>query len=62
MLNLAYKQGLKIVCGSDIGGFPWTVNQAKEMEYYVKLAGFTNMDAIKTATINAAELLGRAMN
>ncbi|HEX2682856.1 MAG TPA: amidohydrolase family protein, partial [Ferruginibacter sp.] len=58
MLNRAYKQGLKIVCGTDIGSFPWTVNQAKELEYYVKKAGMTNMDAIKTATLNAAELLG----
>ena len=58
MLNRAYKQGLKIVCGSDIGGFPWTEKQAKELEYYVKKAGMTNMDAIKTATIHAAEMIG----
>jgi imidazolonepropionase-like amidohydrolase len=60
ILNLAYKQGLKIVCGSDIGGFPWGNIQAKELEYYVKKIGMTNMDAIKTATLNAAELLGLA--
>jgi imidazolonepropionase-like amidohydrolase len=58
MLNKAYKSGLKIVCGTDIGSFPWSVNQAKELEYYVSKAGLTPMDAIKTATINAAELLG----
>ena len=58
VLNRAYKQGLKIVCGTDIGSFPWTVKQAKELEYYVKKVGMTNMDAIKTATINAAELIG----
>jgi len=57
-LNRAYNQGLKIVCGTDIGSFPWTVKQAKELEYYVKKVGMTNMDAIKTATLNAAELLG----
>ena len=58
MLNRAYKQGLKIVCGTDIGSFPWTVKQAKELEYYVKKVGMTNMDAIKTATLHAAELIG----
>jgi len=57
-LNKAYKENLKIVCGTDIGSFPWTVNEAKELEYYVSKAGLTQMDAIKTATINAAELLG----
>jgi imidazolonepropionase-like amidohydrolase len=49
---------LKIVCGTDIGSFPWSVNEAKELEYYVTKAGFTPMDAIRSATINAAELLG----
>jgi imidazolonepropionase-like amidohydrolase len=58
MLNRAYKQGLKIVCGTDVGGYPWTVKQATELEYYVKKAGMTNMDAIKTATIHAAEMIG----
>ncbi len=58
MLNQAYKQGLKIVCGTDIGSYPWAVKQAKELEYYVKNVGMTNMDAIKTATVNAAELIG----
>jgi imidazolonepropionase-like amidohydrolase len=57
-LNKAYKAHLKIVCGTDIGSFPWTVNEAKELEYYVNKGGLTPIDAIKTATINAAELLG----
>lgn len=56
-LNHAYKQHLKIVLGTDIGSFPWSINEAKELEYYVKGAGLTPMDAIKTATINAADLL-----
>jgi imidazolonepropionase-like amidohydrolase len=51
-LGKAMKAGLKIVCGTDIGSFPWTTNEAKELEYYVKKAGFTPMQAIKTATIN----------
>ena len=58
VLNRAYKQGLKIVCGTDIGGHPWTSIQAKELEYFVKKVGMTNNDAIKTATLHAAELLG----
>jgi imidazolonepropionase-like amidohydrolase len=56
-LNHAYKQHLKIVLGTDIGSFPWTINEAKELEYYVKGAGLSPMDAIKTATLNAADLL-----
>ena len=58
-LNKAYKLNLKIVMGTDIGSFPWSVNDVKELEYYVTKAGFTPMDAIKTATVNAAELLSK---
>lgn len=58
-LNRAYKRTLKIVMGTDIGSFPWTNNDVKELEYYVTKAGLTPMDAIKTATVNSAELLGR---
>src|ERR1035437_2614901 len=56
-LNRANNKKLKIVMGSDAGSFPWSINEAKELEYYVVKAGFTTMDAIKTATVNAAELL-----
>ena len=56
-LNNANKAKLKIVCGTDIGSFPWTINQAKELEYYVKKGGLSPMDAIRTATVNAAEML-----
>jgi imidazolonepropionase-like amidohydrolase len=58
-LNRANKANLKIVMGTDIGSFPWDNNNAKELEYYVKKAGFSPMDAIKTATVNTAELLNR---
>ena len=58
-LNRAYKAKLKIVMGTDIGSFPWTTNNVKELEYYVKKAGFSPMDAIKTSTINSAELLNK---
>ena len=52
------KAGVKIAFGTDAGGFPWTeINQAKEFEFEVKL-GMTPIEAIRTATSNAAELLG----
>jgi imidazolonepropionase-like amidohydrolase len=56
-LNRAAKAKLPIVMGTDIGSFPWDVNETKELEYYVRNAGLTPMDAIKTATVNAAALL-----
>ena len=53
------QKGVKIALGTDAGGFPWTeVNQAKEFEYYVQY-GMTPMQAIKSGTSVAAELLGQ---
>ena len=58
----ALKKGVKIVMGTDVGGFPWTdINQAKEFEYYVQY-GMTPMQAIKSGTSSAAELLGQQDN
>ncbi len=55
----AVKKGVKIVLGTDVGGFPWTeLNQAKEFAYYVQY-GMTPMQAIKSGTSLAAELLGQ---
>src|SRR2546422_940324 len=55
----ALKKGVRIVLGTDVGGFPWTeLNQAKEFEYYVQY-GMTSMQAIKSGTSLAAELLGQ---
>jgi imidazolonepropionase-like amidohydrolase len=52
------RKGIKIVFGTDVGGFPWTeLNEAKEFEYYVDY-GMTPMQAIRTATIVSAEMLG----
>jgi imidazolonepropionase-like amidohydrolase len=54
----ALKKGVKIVFGTDVGGFAWTrINQAQEFHYYVEY-GMTPMQAIRTATSGAAELLG----
>src|SRR5579863_9047271 len=56
--QLALKKGVKIVLGTDAGGFDWRgLNQALEFDYYVKY-GMTPMQAIRTATTTAAELLG----
>ena len=56
--QLALKKNVKIVLGTDAGGFDWRdLNEAKEFEYYVNY-GMTPMQAIRTATTSAAELLG----
>jgi imidazolonepropionase-like amidohydrolase len=52
----AVKAGVKIVYGTDAGVFPHGLN-AKQFFYMVKY-GLTPMQAIQTATINSAELLG----
>jgi len=54
------KKGVKIVLGTDAGGFPWTdpnLNEAKEFHYYVDY-GMTSMQAIRSATSLGAEMLG----
>lgn len=52
------QKGVKIVFGTDAGGFSWTeLNEAREFRYYVDY-GMSPMQAIRTATSNAAELLG----
>ncbi|HAL55114.1 MAG TPA: hypothetical protein DCP63_01225 [Bacteroidetes bacterium] len=52
----ALKAGVKITFGTDAGGFDWKENQAKEFSYMVKW-GMTPMQAIKSATTVAADLL-----
>src|SRR6202051_2939893 len=54
----ALKKNVKIVFGTDAGGFDWKeLNQSKEFEYYVQY-GMTPMQAIRSATSMASELLG----
>ncbi|HUJ83611.1 MAG TPA: amidohydrolase family protein [Candidatus Acidoferrales bacterium] len=54
----ALKKNVKIVFGTDAGGFAWTeMNETQEFHYYVEY-GMTPMQAIRTATSSAAELLG----
>jgi imidazolonepropionase-like amidohydrolase len=54
----AYKAGVKIAFGTDAGVFAHGKNY-KEFEYMVE-AGMPAMEAIKSATMNAADLLGIA--
>ena len=54
----AVKVGVKIAYGTDIGGYDWSLPQAKDFSYFVAW-GLTPMQAIQTATVNAAELLGQ---
>ncbi|HSP16933.1 MAG TPA: amidohydrolase family protein [Thermoanaerobaculia bacterium] len=54
----AVRKGVKVALGTDVGGFPWTeINQAREFSYETKY-GMTPMQAIKSATIVAAQLMG----
>ena len=56
----ALAAGVPIVMGTDAGGFPWDeINQAEELRRYVAL-GMTPWQALKTTTVTAAEMLGKA--
>jgi len=52
----AMKAGVKIAFGTDMGGIPWTKPIADEFGLMVKF-GMSPLDAIKSATARAAELL-----
>ena len=56
-LQKAVKAGVKIVFGTDVGGFPWTEPIAQEFPRLVEF-GMTPMGAIQSATSRAAEMLG----
>ena len=56
LFKKAMQFGVKIAYGTDIGGYDWSEPQAKDFEYFIQY-GMSPMEAIKTATINAAELL-----
>ena len=53
----AMKAGVKIAFGTDAGGFDWKIDPAKEFSSMVKF-GMTPAQAIGSATVTAAELLG----
>ncbi len=49
--------GVRIVFGTDAGGFPWTeINQAREFAYLAEL-GMTPLDCVRSATKVAADLM-----
>lgn len=52
----AMRYGVKIAYGTDIGGYDWNEPQAKDFDYFIQY-GMSTLNAIQTATINAAELL-----
>jgi imidazolonepropionase-like amidohydrolase len=59
LFKKAMQKGVKIAFGTDAGGFDWQkIQQAREFSFYVKF-GMTPMQAIKTATTVAAELLNK---
>ena len=53
----ALKAGVKIAFGTDVGGFEWTINPAKEFALMVKY-GMTPAQALRAATVSGAELVG----
>jgi imidazolonepropionase-like amidohydrolase len=56
-LKKAMQAGLKIVFGTDVGGFPWTEPIAQEFTIMNKL-GMSPIEAIRSATVRPAEMLG----
>lgn len=57
LFSKALKAGVPIAYGTDIGGYDWNEPQIKDFEFMIKY-GMSNLQAIQTATINAADLLG----
>jgi len=60
LFKKATAAGVRIAYGTDIGGYDWNEPQSKDFEYMVQY-GFTPLQAIQTATINAADLLGQPL-
>lgn len=57
--QLAVKQGVRIALGTDAGGFPWTINEAKELTLMAEY-GMPPMAVIKAATSVPAALLDQS--
>jgi len=56
-LAMAYKMGVKIAFGTDSGDLTPAGNNGREFALMVQ-SGMTPMDAIRAATVNAADLIG----
>jgi imidazolonepropionase-like amidohydrolase len=57
LFKKALAAGIKIAYGTDIGGYDWQLPQARDFQYLVQY-GMSPLQAIQTASINAADLLG----
>jgi imidazolonepropionase-like amidohydrolase len=53
----AIAEGVKVAMGTDAAVYPHGLN-AHELEVYVRDFGMTPSDALRTATVNAADLMG----
>jgi imidazolonepropionase-like amidohydrolase len=53
----ALQAGLKIVYGTDVGGFSWDQPIAQDFPYMLKF-GMSPLEALRSATVRPAEMLG----
>ena len=60
LFKKAINAGVKIAYGTDIGGYEWNMPESKDFEYMVQY-GYTPLQAIQTATINASDLLAQPL-
>jgi imidazolonepropionase-like amidohydrolase len=60
VLQQMHRRGIRVLPGGDYG-FAWTPHgtNAKDLEYFVSLLGFSPMEAILSATKHGGEIMGR---
>jgi imidazolonepropionase-like amidohydrolase len=60
VLKKMHRRGIRVLPGGDYG-FAWTPHgtNAKDLEYFVNLLGFSPMEAILSATKHGGEIMGR---
>jgi imidazolonepropionase-like amidohydrolase len=57
LFKKALAAGVKVAYGTDIGGYDWQLSQARDFQFLVQY-GMSPLQAIQTASIHAADLLG----